>query len=66
MIPPLTKKELVSGGTPCPLIETDISPVTAFCGSKTFTCPSSLIAVPPYWEMMLSGVLKTEDIHVPQ
>ena len=52
--------ELVSGGTFCPVIDIEISPVTAFCGKSMLTFPSSLIAVPPYWEIILSGVLNIE------
>ena len=60
MIPPFTKKELVSGGTFCAVIVKEISPETAFCGSNMLTSPFSLIAVPPYCEIILSGVLKIE------
>ena len=44
----------------CPVIDMETSPVTAFCGKRILTLPSSLIAVPPYCDMMLSGVLNTE------
>ena len=45
----------------CPVIDMDTSPVTAFCGRRILTLPSSLIAVPPYCDIMLSGVLNTNN-----